>query len=272
MPFFAGAEAKLYFEVHGQGNRPFLLLHGTTGRSTSFNPFIPHLPAGTTAFIPDLRGHGQSGHIPGGYRVIDFARDLVPFVNQEISQRAVLLGHSLGGLVALALAARHPELVAGLVIEDAPLWLRRTSVKAGSDRAYHFFKHLYKLRRETREPAILQARITAELPDVAARESPDLGSRLALVDPDVLRMSFDSSLMEGFDIDASLRAVQCPTLLLQADVMAGGSLADQDAQAAIEYLANGELVFIAGSGHQLHQERPEQLAQHIRKWLTANKL
>jgi len=272
MPTFDADGVSLHHETFGNGRPQLLLLHGTTGRSTSFSPLVPYLRDEATLHIPDLRGHGRSSHVAGRYRVLDFAADLVSFIEGEVRQPVVVIGHSLGGLVGIALAATSRELVAGLIIEDAPLWLRRSSVRDGSERAYRFFSDLHELCLATQDEAELRDRIENDLPDVAARETPDLASRLASLDPEVLRMSFDSSLMDGFDIDRSVQKITCPTLILQADVTKGGSLSDEDGEAAVALLEHGQLCAIPGSGHAIHEERPEQMSQLIREWLNANEL
>ncbi|MCB8962886.1 MAG: alpha/beta hydrolase [Ardenticatenales bacterium] len=256
----------LYYEVEGVGKPPFLLLHGTTGRSDSFATFTPLLAAQHQVYLPDLRGHGRSGHVAGGYRVLDFAADIEQFIREVVGEPCFVLGHSLGGLVALALGSMAPRWINGLVIEDAPLWLRRTTVQAGSQRAYDNFKGQYELLLESQDEATLAELLPQRLPAATAREDPTLAGRLAQLDPDVLRMSFDSSLMDGFDIDAAAAKVRCPTLLVQADPTAGGSLTDADAAAVLALLAQGSHQFVAGAGHNIHQERPAALFAIIGHW------
>lgn len=72
--------------------------------------------------VLDQRGQGQSGWARDGrYRVVDYGRDLVAFIRGQLAGQAVIIsGHSLGGLVALWLAAEHPELTFGLNAEDNP--------------------------------------------------------------------------------------------------------------------------------------------------------
>lgn len=272
MPTFDADGISLHYETHGASGRQMLLLHGTTGRSTSFSPLVPYLRDEATLYIPDLRGHGRSGHVPGGYRVVDFAADIASFIKGRMQKSAVIVGHSLGGLIGIALAATSPELVTGLIIEDAPLWLRRFSVRDGSERAYRFFSDLHELCVATQDEAELRARIARELPEVAARETADLPSRLATIDPDVLRMSFDNSLMDHFEIDRSLASIECPTLILQADIAQGGSLSDEDGGAALELLGRGQLIAVPGSGHAIHEDNPQQMSRLIRGWLAESGL
>ncbi|WP_245493498.1 MULTISPECIES: alpha/beta hydrolase [unclassified Mesorhizobium] len=101
--------------VEFAGSEPALLLvHGFTDTSRSFSLLAPHL-AGRRLVIPDLRGHGAS--LAGrGYGIGDFASDLAGLVRNLRLERPVVVGHSLGAMIALELAARQPELIGGLVL------------------------------------------------------------------------------------------------------------------------------------------------------------
>jgi pimeloyl-ACP methyl ester carboxylesterase len=79
----------------------------------------PVAAAGAEAVLYDLRGHGMSERPARGYRVADFADDLDALLTELRIERAILVGNSFGGVVALAFAAAHPERVAGLALIDA---------------------------------------------------------------------------------------------------------------------------------------------------------
>jgi len=244
-----------------------VLLHGTTGRSDSFRSIVPALSIDYRLFIPDLRGHGRSSHVTGNYRVVDFSHDICHLLEALCQLPVILLGHSLGGLVAIAVAAERPELVSALILEDAPLWLRRCTVKNGSSSAYGFFRNLHKLLMDTREELRLREHLPVVAPDAVAREGSSLAARLSQIDPDVLRMSYDSSLMAQFDIDRSLTKVQCPTLILQADQQQHSTLQDEDVHAALKNLTHGTHRVIAGAGHHIHTDQPQRTVNIIQSWL-----
>jgi pimeloyl-ACP methyl ester carboxylesterase len=69
----------------------------------------------------DLRGHGRSGHAPGTYTVERYGEDVVAALREGVGRPAVLVGHSLAGVVAWWVAQRHPELVTAAFLEDPPL-------------------------------------------------------------------------------------------------------------------------------------------------------
>ena len=69
----------------------------------------------------DFRGHGKSARTPGRYRVIDYVADVIDFIDRESRQNVVIYGHSLGAMVAAAVAAEMGARVAAIVMEDPPL-------------------------------------------------------------------------------------------------------------------------------------------------------
>ncbi|WP_256749734.1 alpha/beta fold hydrolase [Mesorhizobium sp. Mes31] len=102
-----------YVEVAG-AEPALLLVHGFTDTSRSFSLLATHL-AGRRLIMPDLRGHGAS-QAGRGCGVAHFAGDLAELIRHLQLDRPVVVGHSLGAMVAIALAARHKELIGGLVV------------------------------------------------------------------------------------------------------------------------------------------------------------
>ncbi|MFA6156731.1 alpha/beta fold hydrolase, partial [Mesorhizobium sp.] len=119
----AWAARKLFADIDGldiayldiEGTEPALLLvHGFTDTSRSFSLLAPHL-AGRRLIMPDLRGHGAS-QAGKGCGVADFAGDVAGLIGRLRLDRPVIVGHSLGAMVSIALAARYRDLIGGLVI------------------------------------------------------------------------------------------------------------------------------------------------------------
>ena len=111
-------DIQYYVECHGAG-APLVLLHGFTGSSATWAPYLAAWPA--RAIAVDLPGHGQT-EAPGDparYRMEATMADLVALLDQLGVRRAHVLGYSMGGRVALHLAAAHPERVATLIVESA---------------------------------------------------------------------------------------------------------------------------------------------------------
>lgn len=108
----AGVEIA-YVEIAG-AEPALLLVHGFTDTSRSFSLLAPHL-AGRRLIMPDLRGHGAS-QVGRGFGIADFADDIAGLILHLRLNTPVVVGHSLGSMVAIALAARHNDLIGGLVV------------------------------------------------------------------------------------------------------------------------------------------------------------
>ena len=104
------------------GGRPLVLLHGLSADSTSWAPVIDRVGSTWRTYTLDFRGHGRSARTPGAYRLDDYLTDTDRLL-QVIGEPAVVVGHSLGAIVATALAQDgHPQ-VAAVFLEDPLLYL-----------------------------------------------------------------------------------------------------------------------------------------------------
>ncbi|HKJ24740.1 MAG TPA: alpha/beta hydrolase [Myxococcota bacterium] len=106
------------YRERGTGERPFVLVHGFTGSSDDFADVLDPLSSLGRTVAPDQRGHGDTSNPRTGYSLDQLVADLAAFLDAADAARCDLLGHSLGGMVALRLTLAHPERVASLVLMD----------------------------------------------------------------------------------------------------------------------------------------------------------
>lgn len=111
----------LHVGVWGDGPDVVLAAHGITGNHRTFAPLAAALDGPVTLAAPDLRGRGRSAAVTGGYGMERHADDLVALLDALGVERAVVVGHSMGGFVAVVTADRHPDRVRGLVLVDGGL-------------------------------------------------------------------------------------------------------------------------------------------------------
>lgn len=100
-----------------------VLVHGGAAHAGWWRRVAPFLAARRQVLLVDLSGHGDSGHRPD-YAPADWAEEIATIVRRCSPGRSTVVGHSMGGLVAVATAARFPDLVDGLVLVDTRLPLR----------------------------------------------------------------------------------------------------------------------------------------------------
>jgi pimeloyl-ACP methyl ester carboxylesterase len=110
---------KLYYEIHGTG-QPLVLLHGGLGALEMFGPNLPALAQGRQVIAVDLQGHGRTADIDRPLSPQSMADDVAGLIKFLKLQRANIMGYSMGGMVALQVAIRHPEVVNRLVVASAP--------------------------------------------------------------------------------------------------------------------------------------------------------
>lgn len=101
------------------GEPATLLLHGVGNYGRYWDAFAREIGGRLRLIAPDARGHGDSARPDDGYAASDFVADAVCVLNSLGVDRALVVGHSMGGYHATMLAATHPERVQGLVIVDA---------------------------------------------------------------------------------------------------------------------------------------------------------
>jgi pimeloyl-ACP methyl ester carboxylesterase len=109
---------RLYYERAGSGEPELLFVHGWCCDRTAFQPQFDYFERTHAVTALDLRGCGKSGRPESGYDIRDFADDLAPFCTQAGIEKPVVIGHSLGGMIAVELAARYPSLPRALVLVD----------------------------------------------------------------------------------------------------------------------------------------------------------
>lgn len=115
----AAGSVTLHYLEWPEAGEPVLLLHGLTGRALIWQDVANALQKhGFRILAPDGRGHGLSDKPPGPYDEATLVGDALEVLDRAGVEKAHLVGHSLGGRVALCLAARHPERVRSLVMED----------------------------------------------------------------------------------------------------------------------------------------------------------
>jgi esterase len=107
----------LYLREQGESGPAILLLHGLFGSSANWGSVARDLSRHYRVLIPDLRNHGQSPHHPDvSYAAM--TADLLALLDARRIQKAIVIGHSMGGKVGMHLALHHPQRVSGLAVVD----------------------------------------------------------------------------------------------------------------------------------------------------------
>ena len=260
--FFESGPVRLNFASSPASGPPLLFLHGITRRWQDCLTLAPTLAARWHVHALDFRGHGRSSRTPGAYLLTDYVSDTASFLRGRFRESAVVYGHSLGALVGVALAARAPDAVRALVLEDPPSFplvprIRETPF-------YAMFSGMHPLagdRRPVRATAQDLAEVRIPTGEVGGVRFGDLRDATSVrftarglkdLDPEVFPPLLEGRLLDGCDLKALCPQVTCPTLLLRGDDTVGGMLSRPHAEAMASAMADCTLIHVPGVGHLIH--------------------
>jgi pimeloyl-ACP methyl ester carboxylesterase len=238
-----------------QGRRlgiPVVFLHGVTDSWRAFEPVLARLPAAVRALAITQRGHGDSGKPEHGYRYNDLSEDLHAFMDALDLPQAVIVGHSMGSLVAQRFAIDCPERVAGLVLMGAFRTVR------GSREVQQFWdSELSALEDPVPEALVRNFQVSTLARDVPPEFLDAVVHESLKVPARVWRALF-RTFLETPDFSDGLSRVTAPALIAWGDRDAYASRADQDALRAA--LPAARCIVYAGGGHAFHWEEPGRFA------------
>jgi pimeloyl-ACP methyl ester carboxylesterase len=243
---------------------PIVCVHGYTGSADAFNALARHLADRYRILALDVRGHGESAWSPAGaYSYADQAGDLAEFATRLGLDKFVLVGTSMGGIIAMVYAAEHAERLSGLVINDIG-----PDVEAGSQRITGLvgsrpdeFATLEEAMAYRREVSPIVAGRSAEdqreLALGVLRRRPD-GRWMWKMDPAYIEQRVRHGAPARPPLWPALQALPCHTLVVwgaESDV-----LSEAQARRMVDVLPRGELVNVPGIGHAPTLVEPVVLA------------
>jgi len=249
---------------------PVVLLHGITGHARVWDHLAERLVPGRRVLALDQRGHGDSGPAPDDdYRVATMADDVAAFAGSLHLDRFALLGHSMGGRIAIQYAAAHAGRLERLIIVD----IGPDIELAGLQRVRGMMSQSPE-RIESEEWAVEYIRRANPLQDVdllrqrvrhGLKRLPDGG--LTWKYAKGLRDMMRAGRRDVVDLWEPLARIPCPTLVVrgaESDI-----LSPEVAKKMTERLPDGRLVEIPGAAHTVPADRPDDFVGHVRAFLEA---
>ena len=244
------------------GDQPLVLLHGIGSRAVSWWPVVDALAARFRLHAVDLRGHGASAKPTTGYLFPDYAADLTDLLDVLGIDSPLILGHSLGGLIALQWAVDHPDAAAGIVLEDPALRTHPDILEA--------FDGWLALNAMPFEQAAAYYR--AEYPDWTDDDCLRAAESITSTAPAVfleLRTDSETNLESGTDRLALLDGIRSPVLLVHGDLEAGSMVVPEDAARFAMTVPKARVERIPGAGHSIHRYQTDAFLERVVPFLEA---
>ncbi len=263
----AATQLPLFVHRSGSGGTPCVLIHGLGDGAYVWTDFVRHLPADYQALAVDLRGHGYSPRSAGGqYFTHQHVADVTATLDRLGLERPVLIGHSLGGDVAMRIAIAQPQRIAALVIvdfgpESGPSGMRVIHNLKHSMREYATVQEY--LRWLTRTRPMISAELLEHCAVESLEGSAEGGFRLR-VDPAIF---WANAPHRNPKIEwAALASIACPTLLLRGAASAVLPKAVAEKMAAA--VPDCTLLEVSKSGHAIMLENPGAFRQCVCDFLN----
>jgi pimeloyl-ACP methyl ester carboxylesterase len=274
-------DVRLFFDVEGSKLRPdgptmrqvptLLLLHGGPGFDHSgFKPAFTRVADITQVVYLDLRGNGRSEAGPRNKWTLEqWAEDVHAFCQALSIDEPIVMGHSLGGIVAMIYAVRHPVHLSKLVLSS-------TSIQPVAERSFAVFERLGG--PAAREAAIAfwtdpneaaLARYEELCIPLYTRRAPMAGYlERAVRNPD-MRLVFFEAELQRLDLLRQLNRIKCPTLIVAGEDDPITPLADMEDIAAAMRPGPVRLARFANAGHGVYRDQPDGFFRELREFIAA---
>lgn len=251
---------KLYFKSCGQGE-PIIILHGLLGSSSNWSTTSELLGRQLQVFTVDLRNHGNSPHATD-FSFCSMAEDLKYFMECQYLSQAILMGHSLGGRIAMEFADRYPEMVSKLIVVDvAPKAYAPTTHNAMIDAMIALNLNMYDSTKE------VAAALAEVVPSLQVRNflvknifcSPN-GNLFWKVNLKAIRDNIDSlSCSTSFNSN-----YMKPVLFIRGEL--SDYVLEEDKHIVMNIYPQAQIVTVAGAGHWVHVDAKNKLLAAVNKF------
>ncbi|CAM4015183.1 alpha/beta fold hydrolase [Vibrio neonatus] len=254
--------SQLHYKIQGNG-KPMLLIHGLFGSLDNLGLLARDLSQDHQVISVDLRNHGRSPHYPE-HTYTSQAADILSLIDELELTYVTLVGHSMGGKVAMKLASLRPELIKQLIVLDmAPV-------------AYHVDRHS-NVFAGIQEVAKQKPKLRSEAMSLLAQHIEMEGvsqflSKSLYKEGDTLSWRFNYIALQNQYQQIMTWETLAPnpvaTLFMKG---ANSDYIQAEHQSSImQQFPNAKAHIIANTGHWLHAEKPDMVLRVIRKFITQN--
>jgi len=258
-----------YLDWGTAGRPPMLLLHGGAQTAHSWDEVAPDFARDHHVLALDQRGHGDTAWAPGGhYRREDFVADVCAFLDDRDWRDATVVALSLGGLNAIAFAARHPDRIRGLVVVDVAPTINRAGGQAIAAqlgvRDFASFEDAVA-RAQSFNPLRSAENIRARLRHSLRQD--ENGRWRYKFDPNIGGGGLETDFERLWQ---DVTRIGCPTLLVRGAQSA--ILSRETAARFVRELPGSTVVEVPGAGHSVMGDNPTGFVSAVRPFLARHAL
>ena len=253
MPYIDIRGARLHYLEQGSG-KPIICFHSTPASAEFYRPQLEHFGKNYRVIAVDLRGHGESEKPRGEYRISAFLEDYVELFEKLELEDFVLVGCSVGGIVAQLYALEHGERLRGLVLIGSPCSRRGRDV-AG----------FHKAVTEKGWESVVRDLVDKQLHPTAPRDVKEWAVKEYLKTPLYVRQQEEEALLAEIHHTERVRDIRVPALLV------AGESEEREIYEQMEFMSNhlpdAEWHVVKNAAHVPNFERPAEFNSIMRGFL-----
>ncbi|NBL65519.1 alpha/beta fold hydrolase [Flavobacterium sp. NST-5] len=251
----------LHSKIEGEG-KPLLILHGFLGMSDNWKTLAnQYANEGFETHGIDLRNHGRSFH-SNNFTYQDMVNDIVSYCQEKNLEKIYIIGHSMGGKVAMFLATQHPELIKKLLVADIG--------------PKYYAPHHQDILNGLNAVDFSQKPGRSDVEEILKLHIPDFGTRQFLMKN--LHWETSSQLAFRFNLKTLTEEVENigealpeekkfngETLFLRGEK--SNYIKEKDFEVIKKHFPKAEIKTIANAGHWLHAENPKDFFEESSRFL-----
>lgn len=256
------------------GDVPLVLLHGITDNALTWAPLLDRIDPRCRLLAPDFRGHGESAKPDAVYTAEAYAEDVRHLIDEVAGQPALVLGHSLGGVVAVQVGVTAPESVRALFLEDPPLYF----VNDLNETYQALFQGMVMMARTLQDgsrSADDWFEVMANAPDPYSGKPgiETMGAEKIRLRLDSIGMMRPQALEDGlagsleWDTDQVLRGLSCPVTLVSGEPALGAVMTPEEAARVAGIAPRVRAIQLQGVGHLIHDQQPDAWLDAVNVWI-----
>lgn len=259
MPFIRTGNINTYFEQHGESGPPLVFIHGAGASHDMWKPQAEHFSKAYNVITYDLRGHQQSEGSDDNYTCELFADDLHQLIDRLGIQEPVIIGLSLGGMVAQEYAVKYKSNLKGLVLADTAVASALTPSDKMLKAVYPKFMVKWTIKRMSDERyadwSFRYFEMNDEIRNYLKSE------QLKLSKEELLKVT---DAIYSFNL-LPLESIEVPTLVILGENERKAVFPHADR--IVELIKNSRKVIIPGVGHASNLENPEVFNRELEDFL-----
>lgn len=265
---FNTKQVSLNYVEKGVSDISILLLHGGSSRWQTFREIIDDLSIYFHVYALDLRGHGKSGRAENHYKIQDYVPDVRDFIEECIKEPSIIIGHSLGGMIAILLAAYYPNIVKALIVGDSPISLdvlrNHTKSQMKMTIMWREWSKNLSLNEIVQKLKAMQVPMPGAERTISAAEAYGenhpwfefMAENLKQNDPNMLSSIIDdfNNTYKEYDVERLFPLIKCPTLIVKGDSNQGSLIRNSDINLIKTLNNNVKHIELKGVGHALYMQ------------------